>query len=505
MNLQPFNRRQDLPVRLGSHGYHLDGDYAFLNAELHLPPYFSEQGFGLELWACHAPHAGGTPDGVKVAEISLELPTPIGEYLHRVEARAALTPPLGDGEHSLVLVLVGGEGDARRVHDFANYSELQHFASPRFDGAVGYGIEGDEVLISAQSVVNSRPEGNTSGSLSLELWASSEPYVSGAPRGYRLAGAELGSIFGQYQLPDVERRVAFTAPPAGSWHVALLLREWTVAQGYVTRDARVFDLKFEQLAPVEAPAPAAVIPATAPAASTPANVANLRSVKAPEAKAVETKAPEAKAADVKAPEAKAVETKAPEAKAADVKAPEVKAVDVKGAEAKAADVKAPEAKAVEAKAPEAKAVEVKAPEAKAADVKAPETKAPEAKAANTKAPEAKAVEVKAPEAKAAEVKAPESKVVETKAPEAKAVETKVAAPEAKASVETPAPATGATSKALVSINTASLDELSRLPGLSLKVAKEIAKNRPFTQVDALVDVRGVGDKILRRIKPLLTL
>ena len=97
MNLQPSNRRQDVPVRLGSHGYRLDGDIAHLNAELHVPPYCAGSNFGLELWACSAPHAGGAPRGVKIAEVSLELPTPIGPHVHRVEARAAVSPPLGEG------------------------------------------------------------------------------------------------------------------------------------------------------------------------------------------------------------------------------------------------------------------------------------------------------------------------------------------------------------------------------------------------------------------------
>jgi DNA uptake protein ComE-like DNA-binding protein len=404
MNLQPSNRRQDLPVRLGSHGYRLDGDYALLNAELHLPPYFSEQGFGLELWACRGPHAGGSPEGVKIAEISLELPTPIGAYLHRVEARAALTPPPGDGEHSMVLMLVGGAGEARRVHDYANYSNLQPFSNPRFDGAVGYGIEGSEVLMSAQGVLNPRPEGNTSGSLSLELWASSEPYVSGVPRGHRMAGAELGSVFGQYVLPDVARRTAFTAPPPGQWHVALLLREWTVAQGPVTRDARVFDLKYEQ------PAPVAVAPvAVAPVAVAPAALAKKPSATAAAATVMAVKAPSP-------PEAKAPA-------------------------------------ALEAKAPAA--LEAKAPAAVEAKVEAPGA-------------------VAAKSAPAADAK-------------------------------TPVAATGTGTKALLSVNTGSVEELSKLPGLSLKVAKEIVKSRPFASVDALVDVRGVGEKTLRRIKSLLTL
>jgi DNA uptake protein ComE-like DNA-binding protein len=373
MNLLTTNRRQELPVRLGNHGYRLDGDYATLQAELHVPPYFSGQGFRLELWACASPHAGGELEGVKVAELPLDLPTPIGPHLHRVEARAPLSPPLGAAEHAMVLVVASGAGESRRVLDFANYSRLQHFAGPGLDGAVGYSIEGESVVLSADRVLNRRPAGNVSGSLCLELWALGSPYVAGTPSGHRLAVAELGSVFGQYQLTDVARRVAFTAPAPGRWHVALLLREWTLADGYVTRDQRAFDVLYEQAAKVVERAP------SQPTANT--NVAPIAS-----------------------------------ARRASRQRPLAAGEGSAGVEA--------------APAPPAL-------------VSAPLAPTP--------------------------------------------------------------PALEGRDKRLLSVHDASLEELARLPGLSLKVAKEIVKNRPFASLDALLSVRGIGEKTLRRIKGLLTL
>jgi len=58
---------------------------------------------------------------------------------------------------------------------------------------------------------------------------------------------------------------------------------------------------------------------------------------------------------------------------------------------------------------------------------------------------------------------------------------------------------------LVSLNTAGIEELAKLPGMSLKVAKEIVKKRPFATLDELTEVRGIGEKTLRRIKSLLAL
>ena len=414
MNLQPSNRRQDVPVRLGSHGYRLDGDIAHLNAELHVPPYCAGSDFGLELWACSAPLAGGAPRGVVIAEVSLELPTPIGPHVHRVEARAAVTPPLGEGDHSMVLMLVAGSGDARRVHDFANYNQLQHFASPRLEGAVGYAIEGNEVVLNADSVANPRPAGNASGSLCLELWALAEPYVSGAPRGHRLAGAELGNVLGQHHIPGANRRAAFTAPPAGRWHVALLLREWTLASGYATRDFRNFDLGFEQAPPrLSEPVPAST--------STSASGSASASASTPAASAVR---------------------------------------------------------------PVAKLRLIEPVEETTDDGWPQPSEVPPAPSATLRAP--------AEEPALAAPPAPVEVVVAPPAPAAPAV--------APAPVE---PA--ATDKRLLNVQTATIEELTKLPGVTLKVAKEIIKGRPFASLDALIDVRGIGEKTLRRIKGLLTL
>jgi DNA uptake protein ComE-like DNA-binding protein len=396
MNLQTSNRRQDLPVRLGNHGYQLDGDFAVLNAELHVPPYFTGSSFGLELWACAAPHIGGALEGVKVAEISLDLPTPIGPHVQHVEARTVVNPPAGSGDHTMVLVLVDGSGEARRVHDYANFEQLQHFANPVLEGSVAYSVVGDDVVLAAESISNPRPDGSSSGTLCLELWASSEPYSGGIPRGHRLAGAELGSIWGQYHLANVSRRVAFTAPPPGRWHVALLLREWSAVSGYAPRSHRNFDVVYVQPSAAPSPAPFLATPATAPRSAEKLRL--------------------------------------------------VKPAAVAEAAAEASSVAA-------------------AP--------APSTPAPSTPAEAT--PEGVAPAAVAPVAPAA-----------------------VAAPAA-AAHEVAVP-TGKTS-----VHTASVEDLAKLPGLNLKIAKEIVKRRPFASLEALVDVRGIGEKSLRRIKALLTL
>jgi competence ComEA-like helix-hairpin-helix protein len=50
-----------------------------------------------------------------------------------------------------------------------------------------------------------------------------------------LAASQLGCLGGQQAWHDVRVDAPLASQPAGSWHIALLLREWTPI-GFVTRD-----------------------------------------------------------------------------------------------------------------------------------------------------------------------------------------------------------------------------------------------------------------------------
>ncbi|MGC4093712.1 MAG: helix-hairpin-helix domain-containing protein [Polyangiaceae bacterium] len=66
------------------------------------------------------------------------------------------------------------------------------------------------------------------------------------------------------------------------------------------------------------------------------------------------------------------------------------------------------------------------------------------------------------------------------------------------------PATSASPR-LISVQTASADEIVAATGLPLKVAKEIVKSRPFKSLDDLVKVSGIGEKRLQQLRKQLTL
>jgi competence protein ComEA len=67
----------------------------------------------------------------------------------------------------------------------------------------------------------------------------------------------------------------------------------------------------------------------------------------------------------------------------------------------------------------------------------------------------------------------------------------------------------ASASALVNINTASAEELDTLPGIGEVLAAAILQYReehgPFTSVDQLVDVSGIGEVTLEELRDLVTI
>lgn len=65
---------------------------------------------------------------------------------------------------------------------------------------------------------------------------------------------------------------------------------------------------------------------------------------------------------------------------------------------------------------------------------------------------------------------------------------------------------GDPSKRILNPNTATAEELATLPGIGPQTASAIVqkrKSKPFTKVEDLLDVKGIGDKTLEKMKPRL--
>ena len=244
----------------GPHGYRFDGDEVHLNAMFALlDPAAHERSWALQLWACaDAPFSARDLAGHMVAEVALPPMGELADETEYFEVRAFASPPADGGEHVMVLVLASGQpGQFNDIHELAVYPRRQQFIQPRMTGDVGYRIDGARVQISVECVENPSTEANRSGTLSLELWALSAPFTGGRFQGHHLAGVEIGSIDGQNELALQPIDLAFAAPPAGTWQIVLMLREWT-ASGFVTRDFTNFAVPFVS-APVTSKTPVLLV------------------------------------------------------------------------------------------------------------------------------------------------------------------------------------------------------------------------------------------------------
>jgi hypothetical protein len=110
-------------------------------------------------------------------------------------------------------------------------------------GNCGYSVQDGRVVLTISRIISQRGPGDLSGTLSIELWALRQAYSGGPFSGVALAGTGIGELWGQHFLADCRYDLIFQEPPAGSWHMVLMLREWTGA-GYVTRDHVNFALPY---------------------------------------------------------------------------------------------------------------------------------------------------------------------------------------------------------------------------------------------------------------------
>jgi hypothetical protein len=227
----------------GNSGYSRHGDTVSLYAD-HIDNLSSSSitsgSLAMQLWACQTPYNSGILTGHKLAELKLGI----------LEANHFIGPVKSDvpayfpehGDYAIVLIIAEWDGDDfNLIHDFQNFPNRDVFMHPCLEGVVGYRcIDDGRLAIAVERIHNPRDPNNISGTLSLELWALSEPYVGGDFAGYALAGVTLGTLPGSESWQSCSYDLVICEPPPGIYTLVIMLREWT-GNGYVTRDHANFN------------------------------------------------------------------------------------------------------------------------------------------------------------------------------------------------------------------------------------------------------------------------
>lgn len=129
------------------------------------------------------------------------------------------------------------------THSFAQTIEMS--------GTISYDRSGSQITLGVARVQNHRV--TTSGTLSIQLWATANPYVSGTLAGYKLCEASLGTLSGGHYFQNVVRTVSFTEPPTGTYSIVLILAEWN-GSAYGIVDKHNFGTR-ETFGPIHYPPP----------------------------------------------------------------------------------------------------------------------------------------------------------------------------------------------------------------------------------------------------------
>ena len=123
-------------------------------------------------------------------------------------------------------------------------------------GDVSYDIIGDNIRIQAESVQYTGA--GTSGTLRLQIWATTTPYNGGGITGFILGTATLGQLNQNQEFANIDLTVPLDAPPNGTYSITMTLEEFQNA--FVVVDFFTFSgtLRF-------GPAGCAATPSSSPA------------------------------------------------------------------------------------------------------------------------------------------------------------------------------------------------------------------------------------------------
>jgi hypothetical protein len=160
----------------------------------------------------------------------------------------------------------GGKGPVRAILTglvflFLLFAPTRLSAQVLIVGNASFGLSGTQMTYGVQEVENYYSTFSTSGSLAIEVWATSAPYTGGSLNGYILGSVGIGTLQGGYYFANISHTQAYSTPPYGTYYIVVALAEYNGSQ-YAIDDWRNIS-GTQTFAPPIVPATVAVGPQSA--------------------------------------------------------------------------------------------------------------------------------------------------------------------------------------------------------------------------------------------------
>ena len=219
---------------VGGGSYNVVGNTVVLRADrVDNNEYFGISGtLRLELWAFSVPFPQVTL-GYKLASHVLGQ-IPAGYTLSGISSGSIpfLLPPPGTWSFSLLVrEYTGAAGDGYVTRDYINLPTPVRVAGGAYIGDVRivglttWQVIGSSVNLYVEQVRNVCDLGS-SGSLRLDLWATTTPHIGGTITGYRFASTVLNPLTGGNVYNNINQTLTYGKPPDGTYYVTLTLAEY---------------------------------------------------------------------------------------------------------------------------------------------------------------------------------------------------------------------------------------------------------------------------------------
>ncbi|WP_143085112.1 hypothetical protein [Pseudoalteromonas denitrificans] len=238
----------------GNSSYEINGDFVTLKLDkIQNNRIGGKSGtLAIELWATASPYNGGNIEGYKLATFSLGQLTGGSAFSNISSGSVALSkPPAGTYSISMLLTEY-----SNGIVDYGSFSDLRTFDDTTSSGTgieikgnLSYQLTGDLVTLKLDEIINNRNNG-TSGTLSVELWASETEFNGTSITGHKLASHSIGQLAASSSFTNISSgTISFTKPPIGTYYITMLVTEY--GSGIVTSASfsDLYTVKAETLPP----------------------------------------------------------------------------------------------------------------------------------------------------------------------------------------------------------------------------------------------------------------